>query len=498
VLASQDSINGNWTYTYDDFNRLVSASASAGPLSGTSMTWTYDRFGNRWSQTGANAQSNTYTGHNNRIDRATYDAAGNLLVTNGNQYVYDDENRIVSMSLYLGGTASYAYDAEGQRVRKVAGTTVEEYVYDEGGSQIATMQPNGAMKRIELYIGARHLATYDIASNATYFIHGDWLGTERLRTNATGAAYESCTSLPFGDNQTCTGGADISPMHFTGKPRDTETNLDYFGARYYNSGMARWMSPDWAGKPTTVPYAQFGDPQSLNLYGYVTDNPVSRQDGDGHDAPAPPPGSEYVQLPGASNPVQAQQIALSMGLTNFTILGFDSNGTEQYNSAQQQAGIGPISGYSETGVNSWRASNDAVFTAGANEYDALNYLSPGDSLYVSQKQLKAQAMIESGGTRAAFESDPLQVNNRGDFTADKAQVTGLKLGQAMTPIISVEASLQWLQHKAEIHDANGNVTGYRSMHDALRNYNGNTRVYPNQGGLQHRDWYANHVISLSQ
>jgi YD repeat-containing protein len=132
-----------------------------------------------------------------------------------NQYVYDDENRIVSVSLYLGGTASYSYDAEGQRVRKAAGATVEEYVYDSAGHQFATMQSSGAMERIELYAGARHLATYDIASNATYFIHGDWQGTERLRTNAAGAAYESCTNLPFGDNQTCTGGADISPMHLS-------------------------------------------------------------------------------------------------------------------------------------------------------------------------------------------------------------------------------------------------------------------------------------------
>lgn len=158
----------------------------------------------------------------------------------------------------------------------------------------------------------------------------------------------------------------------------------------------------------------------------------------------------------------------------------------------------PISGYSEAGKNSWRASSDAVFTDAANYYDALNYLSPGDSLYVSPKQLKAQAMIESGASPAAFASDPLQVNNRGDFTADKAQVTGLTLGQAMTPTTSAYASLQWLQHKAEIHDAHGNVSGFRSMHDALRNYNGNTRVYEHTAPLQARDWYANQVISLSQ
>ena len=139
-----------------------------------------------------------------------------------------------------------------------------------------------------------------------------------------------------------------------------------------------------------------------------------------------------------------------------------------------------------------------MFTDAANYHNALNYLSPSDSQYVSPMQLKAQAMIESGGSPAAFKSDPLQVNVRGDFTADKAQVTGLKLGQAMTPTSSAYASLQWLDHKAEIHNASGGVTGYRSMHDALRNYNGNTRVYPNQGGLQHRDWYANQILSLSQ
>jgi len=58
--------------------------------------------------------------------------------------------------------------------------------------------------------------------------------------------------------------------------------LDYFGARYYASSMGRWMSPDWAAKLTTVPYANFGDPQSLNLYQYVGNNPLSRADVDGH------------------------------------------------------------------------------------------------------------------------------------------------------------------------------------------------------------------------
>jgi hypothetical protein len=44
------------------------------------------------------------------------------------------------------------------------------------------------------------------------------------------------------------------------------------------------MTPDWAAKPTTVPYAVFGDPQTLNLYAYVRNNPLSRADVDGHCA----------------------------------------------------------------------------------------------------------------------------------------------------------------------------------------------------------------------
>jgi hypothetical protein len=42
------------------------------------------------------------------------------------------------------------------------------------------------------------------------------------------------------------------------------------------------MTPDWAAKPTTVPYASFGDPQTLNLYGYVHNNPLFKADADGH------------------------------------------------------------------------------------------------------------------------------------------------------------------------------------------------------------------------
>jgi RHS repeat-associated protein len=69
---------------------------------------------------------------------------------------------------------------------------------------------------------------------------------------------------------------------FTGKERDSESGLDNFGARYYASTGGRFMSPDWSASPEPVPYANQGDPQSLNLYSYVGNNPVARTDLDGH------------------------------------------------------------------------------------------------------------------------------------------------------------------------------------------------------------------------
>jgi len=70
---------------------------------------------------------------------------------------------------------------------------------------------------------------------------------------------------------------------YTGKERDAESGLDYFGARYYASNMGRFMSPDWSGATVPVPYANLSNPQSLNLYEYVGNNPLSRFDPDGHN-----------------------------------------------------------------------------------------------------------------------------------------------------------------------------------------------------------------------
>ena len=296
ALTGNDSVNGNWNYSYDQFNRLVCAnlvSNGACPTSGTpTYSYVYDRFGNRWQQNGPDSMVLTFTGNNpgspqnnNRMDGYSYDAAGNLLNDGSHSYTYDAENRIVSVD--AGATASYVYDAEGRRVRKTTAAETLDFLYDKDGHKAAEVDSTGVFQRGELYADGRHLAVYAPdpgPSGATFFIHADWLGTERARTNMSATACETITSLPFGDGQSITdtcgdSAGDVSPLHFTGKERDSESGLDNFGARFDSSNFGRFMSPDDFTKDSNV-----GDPQSWNKYAYARNNPLRYVDPSGQTA----------------------------------------------------------------------------------------------------------------------------------------------------------------------------------------------------------------------
>ena len=214
-----------------------------------------------------------------------YDNAGNLLNDGQNTYTYDAEGRIKSIN---NGAVQYVYDAEGNRVAKLnsSGTVTSVYILNAANQQITELNSSGTWQHSNIYApGGRLLATYDAPGQSSPGYHynlTDWLGTKRMQTTSGGNQQETCLSNPFGDGLTCTGGTDATEQHFTGKDRDVESGLDYFYARYYSSNLGRFMTPDWAGKPTAVPYANFGDPQSLNLYAYVRNNPNTGIDVDGH------------------------------------------------------------------------------------------------------------------------------------------------------------------------------------------------------------------------
>jgi RHS repeat-associated protein len=79
----------------------------------------------------------------------------------------------------------------------------------------------------------------------------------------------------------------LNVSRYTGKERDSESGNDYFGARYYASSMGRFLSPDYQDTddddvPDAVPNGALSNPQTLNLYSYVLNNPLTRRDYDGH------------------------------------------------------------------------------------------------------------------------------------------------------------------------------------------------------------------------
>jgi RHS repeat-associated protein len=92
-------------------------------------------------------------------------------------------------------------------------------------------------------------------------------------------------------------GSTQTPVEFTGKERDAETGLDYFGARYMSSAQGRFTSPD---KPFADQHPE--DPQSWNLYGYVRNNPLKFIDVQGNAAQKPVPGANgYTYRPDLNN-----------------------------------------------------------------------------------------------------------------------------------------------------------------------------------------------------
>ncbi len=314
-----DSAMGTWNYTYDTLNRLSTATASSGTYVGNYGCWTYDGFGDRTMESIPstiacnNSPTPTYWAHYNTSNQVTgtglmtagytYDAAGDITADGQNAYLYDGAGRICAVkNLNSGVMTQYIYDGEGNRVAKgtlsswptacqapTSGNGFSlnvQYVIGLGGEQLTELQANNAWSHTNVFGGGGLLATYSGAD--TIYALTDWQGTKRGETSA-GGCLGSWSSLPFGNDLTQAGNCvDASEHHYTGKVRDSETGYssgnDDFGARYYASSIGHWLSPDWAASAEAVPYASYGSPQTLNLYAFVGNNPLSDADPDGHSS----------------------------------------------------------------------------------------------------------------------------------------------------------------------------------------------------------------------
>jgi len=142
------------------------------------------------------------------------------------------------------------------------------------------------MRRLLLALAGFVLAAPPAAHPDTVrYYHLDGLGSVRAVTNQSGAVVERHDYLPYGEE--CTTGPCASnpgagagqPRKFTGKERDQETGLDYFGARYYGSTIARFTTVD----PLLDQRAALLNPQRWNRYAYGLNNPLRNVDPDGKD-----------------------------------------------------------------------------------------------------------------------------------------------------------------------------------------------------------------------
>jgi RHS repeat-associated protein len=274
-------------YTYDALYRLTSAvtNGSANYVK-WGLNWTYDRYGNRLSQnaiydtppTNSLSFANPGGAQTNHPDGMCFDANGNLTAESGTcppaapTYTWDAANRLVN---YNGSAATYMYDGNNLRVKKVNSSITTVYIF--AGSKVLAEYDNGAApnspSREYLYVGGALLAKIESGS-ATYF-HQDHL-SNRVQTDSSGNVVGQLGSYPWGDQWYSKNTA--TKWSFTTYERDSESENDYSLARYYANRFGRFLSVDTvSGTPA--------NPQSQNRYTYGANDPISNSDPSGLVSP---------------------------------------------------------------------------------------------------------------------------------------------------------------------------------------------------------------------
>lgn len=182
----------------------------------------------------------------NQIEGLSYDLNGNLLKPG---FVYDEFDQLIEAE----GEA-YAYDPLGRKIQK--GKTSYLYIGDE---EIGAFE-NGKAK--ELKINGLHPISVEIEEKP-YVSITDVQGTIRLLIDPISAEIarrNDCDA--FGGGLT-----EVIPYAYSGKRHDAKTGLVYFGKRFYDPSLRRWLTPD-----------PIGSIDHSNLYQYVFNNPFFYQD----------------------------------------------------------------------------------------------------------------------------------------------------------------------------------------------------------------------------
>ena len=320
----------NQTYEYDDLHRLGIANGFWGAGS-----FDYDAVGNRRTKKIADMVT-TYVHDltSNRLvsasgaeeDTFTYDGNGNLKSSSTASFAYTPEN-MLETAVISGAVTTYRYDGHNVRTLKLNQGTAQYYIHGPGERLIseftAAEGQQGQWVRDYIYAGSRLIATVnnpdlpaltsmadcavalpDVSSPSTEesvvavaeepatsfptptltategvrYYHLDALGSVRAVTDESRVVVERYDYLPYGEEWHAQPSSNL--IRFTGKERDTETGLDYFGARYYGSKIGRFTTID----PAHTWQDNLVDPQRWNRYTYAINNPLRYMDPDGKAA----------------------------------------------------------------------------------------------------------------------------------------------------------------------------------------------------------------------
>ena len=280
------------SYGYDDYNRLTSATASA-----YSRTYGYDAWGNLLTLNtgGTTSETGNYTlnyalvgGTNNapatnRISGNGSDEVGNLTQEGGWAYTYDAANRLKTAG---GSGNSYDYDGDGHKVKQMTGGYGPVYyLWSSVLNQPVLELTSGGVYRAYVYGPSGGLLALQSSDANFYWVHSDHLGSGRKLSDASGAMVYRGEYDPHGQTmlEVAPGGSFLNSKKYTGYERNWATNLDDANARTYHHNRARFMQPD----PLGAGAADATNPQSLNRYSYVQNDPVNFIDPSGLNAENP-------------------------------------------------------------------------------------------------------------------------------------------------------------------------------------------------------------------
>ncbi len=234
----------------------------------------------------------------------------------------------------ISGSESYSYDADGERITR--STTVTTTVYLGGLWEETT---SGAVKAYYAF-GGQIIALRDSTdpTDPVSYLHGDHLGSVSVASGAGASNKGSQRFDPWG--KVIAGGISNTRKNYTGQYLDT-TSLLYYHARYYDPALARFLSAD-SIIPGQDDKTGTPNPQNLNRYSYVGNNPLTRTDPTGHD------WDHFVQF----------AIGVGEGAVN-TIVGAVESSTPQgamRAGAQVGAAIGSDPAGFVQGVKDWGAN----------------------------------------------------------------------------------------------------------------------------------------------